>query len=94
MSTALISAIDAKEGDKVMVIMNGAGATTLMELFIVLRGVKKVLDQKGIMIAASKVGEFLTVQEMAGFQMFIAKIDDELLALWNAPADSPYMTVR
>ena len=94
MSTALISAIDAKEGDKVMVIMNGAGATTLMELFIVLRGVKKVLDQKGIMIAASKVGEFLTVQEMAGFQMFIAKMDDELLALWNAPADSPYMTVR
>ena len=94
MLNGLISAIDAKSGDKVMVIINGAGATTLMELFIVLRGVKKVLDQKGIMIAASKVGEFLTVQEMAGFQMFIAKTDDELLDLWDAPANSPYMTVR
>ncbi len=94
MLNGLVSAIKAKSGDKVMVIINGAGATTLMELFIVLRGVKKVLDQRGIVIAASKVGEFLTVQEMAGFQMFIAKMDDELLDLWNASADTPYMTVR
>jgi len=94
MLNGLVSAVNAKKGDKVMVIINGAGATTLMELFIVLRGVKKVLDEKGIVIAASKVGEFLTVQEMAGFQMFIAKMDDELIELWNATADSPYMTVR
>ena len=93
MADRLAAAIDAKKGDKVMVIINGAGATTLMELFIVLRGAKKVLDSKGVSIAASKVGEFLTVQEMAGFQMFIAKMDDELLDFWNAPADSPYMTV-
>jgi len=94
MLNSLISAVDAKNGDKVMIILNGAGATTLMELFIVLRGVKKILDPKGIEIVASKVGEFLTVQEMAGFQLFIAKMDDELLDLWNEPADSPYMTVR
>ncbi len=94
MANALLSAINAKDGDKVMVILNGAGATTLMELFIVLRGLKEVLDQKGIVIAASYVGELLTVQEMAGFQMFIARMDEELLELWNAPADSPYMTVR
>lgn len=94
MLEGLISAIDAKKGDKVMVILNGAGATTLMELFIVLRGVKKVLDRKGVVIAASKVGELLTVQEMAGFQMFVAKMDDELLRLWSTPADTPYMTVR
>jgi dihydroxyacetone kinase-like protein len=94
MSSALISAVKAGKGDKVLVIINGAGATTLMELFIVLGGVKKVLDEKGIVIAASHVGELLTVQEMAGFQMFIAKMDDELLGLWNATSDTPYMTVR
>ncbi len=94
MINGLVSAIKAEKGDEVMVIINGAGATTLMELFIVLRGVKKVLDQKGIVIAAPYVGELLTVQEMAGFQMFIAKMDAELLDLWNAPASSPYMTVR
>jgi dihydroxyacetone kinase-like protein len=31
---------------------------------------------------------------MAGFQMFVAKMDDELLALWDAPCDTPYYTVR
>jgi len=90
----LVKAIDAQKGDRIMVMLNGAGATTLMELFIVLRGVKKVLDEKGITIVVAECGEYLTVQEMAGFQMFAAKMDDELLSLWHAPCDTPYMTVR
>jgi len=94
MVTQLVKAVDAKQGDRVMVMINGAGATTLMEMFIVLRGVKKVLDEMGIQIACAPVGEFLTVQEMAGFQMFVAKMDDELLELWNAPCDTPFMTVQ
>lgn len=94
MAGSLISAIGAEKGDKVMVILNGAGATTLMELFIVLRGVKKILDEKGITIVAAEADEYLTVQEMAGFQMFMAKMDDEMINLWKKPADTPYMTVR
>ena len=94
MITQLVKAVDAKQGDRLMVMINGAGATTLMEMFIVLRGVKKVLDEMGIQIACAPVGEFLTVQEMAGFQMFVAKMDDELLELWNAPCDTPFMTVQ
>jgi dihydroxyacetone kinase-like protein len=31
---------------------------------------------------------------MAGFQMFVAKMDDELIRLWKAPCDTPYLTVR
>ena len=46
------------------------------------------------MLDISVVGEFLTVQEMAGFQMFVAKMDDELLQLWDASCDTPYLTVR
>ena len=30
---------------------------------------------------------------MAGFQMFAAKLDDELLAYWNAPCNTPALTV-
>ncbi|MEE8308483.1 MAG: glycerol kinase, partial [Gammaproteobacteria bacterium] len=40
------------------------------------------------------VGEFLTVQEMGGFQMVIARMDDELLQLWDAPCDCPALTVK
>jgi dihydroxyacetone kinase-like protein len=78
----------------VLVILNGAGATTLMELFIVYRAVHNYLRERGIEPVSPRIGEYLTVQEMAGFQMFAAKMDDELIRLWNAPCDTPYLTVR
>jgi dihydroxyacetone kinase-like protein len=90
----LVAAVKAKAGDELLVVLNGAGATTLMELYIVLTGVKKYLDSKGIRIARAVADELLTVQEMAGFQMMVAKLDAELLRLWDAPCDTPYMTVR
>jgi dihydroxyacetone kinase-like protein len=86
--------VGAASGDKLLVMLNGAGATTLMELYIIFRRVKEFLADKGIEVARSLVGEYLTVQEMAGFQMFVAKMDDELLQLWDAPCDTPYLTVR
>jgi dihydroxyacetone kinase-like protein len=94
MITQLSKAVDAKSGDKLFVMLNGAGATTLMELYIIFRRVKGYLADNGIEIARSMVGEYLTVQEMAGFQMFVAKMDDELLQLWDASCDTPYLTVR
>ena len=94
MITQLSKAVNAKSGDKLLVMLNGAGATTLMELYIVFRRVKEYLADQGIEVARSLVGEYLTVQEMAGFQMFVAKMDDELLQLWDAPCDTPYLTVR
>ena len=90
----LLADLQVKKGDELLVMLNGAGATTLMELFIVLRRVAQVLKDKGIVLARSAVDEFLTVQEMAGFQMCIARMDKDLLALWDAPCDAPYMTVR
>ena len=90
----LIEAVQARRGDKLLVLLNGVGATTLMELYIVYRAVHKVLTERGIEPARARVAEFLTVQEMAGFQMFVAKMDDELIRLWDAPCDTPYMTVR
>ena len=74
-----------------MLILNGTGATTLMELFIIYRRCVEYLKEKNIEIAANYVGELLTVQEQAGFQMFMARMDDELLHYWNAPCNTPYM---
>lgn len=94
MTDRLVAAVKAQRGDRVLVILNGAGATTLMELFIVYRSVHARLASMGIEAVSPRIGEYLTVQEMAGFQMFVAKMDDELIRLWNAPADTPYLTVR
>ena len=91
MLNALINDLEIKSGEKVMLILNGSGATTLMELFIIYRKCVSYLKEKNIEIVANYVGELLTVQEQAGFQMFMARMDDELLHYWNAPCNTPYM---
>ena len=47
MLSRLVAAIKAKAGDRLMLLINGSGATTLMEMYIVLRGCKKYLDAQG-----------------------------------------------
>src|SRR5437868_1896748 len=86
----LLKDLQVKQGEELLVILNGAGATTLMELFILFRRVHQILTAKGIKLARAKVGEFITTQEQAGFQLMIARMDDELLRLWDAPSNAPY----
>ena len=94
MIEALCDDLGIKSGDDLLVMINGVGSTTLMEQYVVLHGVKKALEAKGISLVRAIAGEFLTVQEMGGFQMFLARMDDELLKLWDAPCDTPALTVR
>lgn len=93
MLVPLIAAVKATAGDRLMLIINGSGGTTLMEMYIVLRACRAFLEARGIQLAVARCGEYLTVQEMAGFQMFVAKMDDELLRYWNAPCNTPALTV-
>jgi dihydroxyacetone kinase-like protein len=92
MMDELLKDLDIKAGEKLMVIINGTGSTTLMEQLIVYRKCHNYLAEKGIEVVAQHVGELLTVQEMGGFQMFIARMDDELVKYWNASCKTPYMT--
>lgn len=88
----LLNDLAVSAGEDLLVLMNGAGATTLMELLIVFRRVAKILQEKSIRLARSAVGEFITTQEQAGFQMMIARMDEELIRLWDAPANTPFFT--
>lgn len=92
MLTELLADLNVQAGEELMVVVNGSGATTLMEQLIVFRKCSKMLKEKDIKIVANAVGELLTVQEMSGFQLFIARMDEELLGYWNATCKTPYMT--
>ena len=94
MLNLLLKDLDVQAGENLLIIVNGTGATTLMEQFVIYRRVHQSLESKGINPARSLVGEYITVQEQGGFQLFIARMDDELLELWDASCDSPYLTVR
>jgi phosphoenolpyruvate---glycerone phosphotransferase subunit DhaK len=88
----LLKDLSVKPGEQVVVMLNGTGSTTHMELFIIFRRVAQILKEKNIKLVDGIVGELLTVQEQGGFQMNLARMDDELLRLWKAPCDSPYLT--
>jgi dihydroxyacetone kinase-like protein len=50
------------------------------------------LKEKKIKLVDGLAGNLLTVQEQGGFQMNLARMDDDLLRYWKAPCDSPYLT--
>ncbi len=86
----LLADLKVSEGEELLVMLNGAGATTLMELYLIFRRVAQVLLARKIRLVRSAIGEFITTQEQAGFQMMIARMDKELIELWDAPADAPF----
>ena len=90
----LAAAVSAKSGEKVMLLINGSGATTLMEMYVVFRKAYRVLEGMGISVVGSRCEEILTVQESGGFQMIMTVLDDELQNYYNAPSDAPYWVTR
>ena len=80
-------------GSEVAVLVNGAGATPLMELYIINNRVADVLAEKGIKVYKTMVGNYMTSLEMAGFSISLLRLDDELKALLDAPADTPALKV-
>ena len=84
----ILADIDYK-GSEVAVMINGAGGTPLMELFIINNHVSDVLAAKGIKVYKTFVGEYMTSIEMQGFSISLLKLDDELKTLLDAPADTP-----
>ncbi|KMY52015.1 MULTISPECIES: dihydroxyacetone kinase subunit DhaK [Peribacillus] len=76
-------------GEKVAVLVNGLGSTTNMELYIMFRRVEQILSEKGIEIHRSYVGSYSTSLEMGGASVTITKLDEELAAFIDHPADCP-----
>jgi dihydroxyacetone kinase/dihydroxyacetone kinase-like protein len=88
--TALVDDLELKSGDRVAALVNGLGATPLEELYILYRRAHTVLSDLGVDIAKSYVGEYATSLEMAGASISLLALNDERLALLNAPASSPF----
>ena len=85
----IVEDLPFKSGDDVIALVNGYGATTRMEMFIVMRHMHKYIESKGMTIHETELGEFCTAQEMAGVSVTLMKLDDELKKYYDMPADSP-----
>ncbi|MDF1523253.1 MAG: dihydroxyacetone kinase subunit DhaK, partial [Trueperaceae bacterium] len=77
-------------GERVLVFVNGAGGTSLMELLVATRAVLARLAAEGLTPVRPLIGPYVTTQETKGFSVSLCRADDELLRLWNAPSDAPF----
>ena len=76
------------EGDEVVVLVSGLGATPVMELYVLYDEIEQLLSAKGIKIHRSYVGNYFTSLDMMGATLTVMKLDDELKELIDMPCYS------
>ncbi|MEV5508524.1 dihydroxyacetone kinase subunit DhaK [Streptomyces orinoci] len=80
---------DLRPSAPVLVLVNGAGGTPLLELYGFAAEVHRVLRERGVAVARTLVGNYVTSLDMAGASVTLCQVNDELLRLWDAPVRTP-----
>lgn len=75
-------------GKEVVVLVNGMGATPLMELYIINNFVQDYLKEKSVKVYDTMVGNYMTAIEMAGFSLTLLRLDEDMKRLYDAKADT------
>ncbi|HEO5930881.1 TPA: dihydroxyacetone kinase subunit DhaK [Streptococcus agalactiae] len=73
----LIESFDAKSGEKYGVLINGMGATPLMEQYVFANDVAKLLEDKGIEVNYKKLGNYMTSIDMTGLSLTLIKLENQ-----------------
>jgi len=87
MMDRILREMGASPGDRVAVLVNGLGSTPLMELYVMNRRVRTRLDDAGLAVHATWVGNWCTSLEMAGASVTCMHLDEELAAMLDHPCD-------
>lgn len=86
----LIEAFGAKTGERYALLINGMGATPLMEQYIFANDVASLLGAAGLDVVYRKLGNYMTSIDMAGLSLTLMKIEDEA---WLTALESPVKTI-
>ncbi len=87
----LLNDMPVAAGEEVALLINGLGATSLEELYILSNDVTEILNAKGVKIYQTIVGEYATSMEMAGASISVCKMNDELKAYMDHPVHTPFL---
>jgi dihydroxyacetone kinase-like protein len=85
LTAAILRELEPRKGEPLLLLVNGFGGTPLVELYLMYDAVWRKLEADGHRIARSLVGNYVTSLEMAGCSLTLARLDDELIRLWDAP---------
>lgn len=80
---------DLEPDGPVLALVNGMGATPLIELYGFCAEVRRVLDERRVPVARTLVGNYVTSLDMAGASVTLCRADEEMLRLYDAPVSTP-----
>jgi dihydroxyacetone kinase-like protein len=80
--------LNLQAGQRVLLHVNGFGATPLLELHLVYELAWQYLQKLGVVVERSLVGNYTTSLDMAGCSLTVTVLDDELIDLWDAPVNT------
>ena len=83
-----------KSGDEIALLVNGLGATSLEELYILSGDATEYLKSLGIKVYRTIVGEYATSMEMMGASISICKLDSELKGYIDYPVNTPFIVQK
>ena len=87
----LLADMPVAAGEEVAILINGLGATSLEELYILSGDVTQELEKRQIKIFRTIVGEYATSMEMAGASVSICKLNDTLRRYLQHPVRTPFL---
>jgi dihydroxyacetone kinase-like protein len=82
---AILDALKPTPNSEALLLINGFGATPLMELYLIYNTAAKLFNQHGIKIERSLVGNYTTALDMAGASVTLCLLDDEIKQHWDSP---------
>jgi dihydroxyacetone kinase-like protein len=85
MVAAIVRDFGADAGGPCLLLLNGFGGTPAMELYLMFNAAKRAIEKHGLGIRRSLVGSYVTSLDMAGCSVTVARLDDEIASLWDAP---------
>lgn len=92
-SEKLCADLSLKAGDEIAVLINGLGATSREELYVLYKDMYNKFQQADIKIAKVFVGEYATSLEMLGASVSVLKLNDEFKSLLADDACTPFVKV-
>lgn len=82
---AILDALKPAIGSEALLLINGFGATPLMELYLIYNTAARLFSEHGIKVTRSLVGNYTTALDMAGASVTLCLLDDEIKQHWDSP---------
>jgi dihydroxyacetone kinase-like protein len=82
---ATVGDLGNPKSEPALLLINGFGGTPLIELYVMYNAARRSLERRGVQVARSLVGNFVTSLDMVGCSVTVSLLDSEMTRLWDSP---------